>query len=147
MSEIKQNQMSLKRRLARVVIALVIGYAINSFARWLAAGLTGAGHGIYGPVALIWGPFGISIYLFPLVCALAASNWVPGAITALSWECVHHAFTMKDLLALPADYDRVSEFASVDFSLCIGLYVVAHLAVLIILVLGWLDHRKAKLLN
>jgi len=87
------------------------------------------------------GPGGISIFLFPLVCAAAASEWFPSVIAALIWEILHHAMALKLLFGSSSDAFGDSLFY------CMATYLVSHVTVtgmLIFVVLRRLEARRRQ---
>jgi hypothetical protein len=140
MSDGKSNQESMKRRLIRAGIAFILGCILSAYAVWLGFGYMGHGPHDSSPWLLL-GPGGISIFLFPLVWAAAASEWLPSVIAALIWETLHHAMALKLLLGSSSDAFGPSFFQ------CMAVYLVSHLtvtAMLILVVLRWLETRRRQ---
>ena len=115
MSELNSYQLSLKQRLVRAGVGLAIGLAIIAWVGRSAAGFIGAGHGVGSLFMVVLGPFAVSLFLFPLVCAAAASKWYPGIVAGLTWEGIYHAITLAFWFQLPGDYDRIRSYGSAEF--------------------------------
>ena len=140
MSDAKSNQESMKRRLIRAGIAFILGCILSAYAVWLGFGYMGHGPHDSSPWLLL-GPGGISIFLFPLVCAAAASEWFPSVIAALIWEILHHAMALKLLFGSSRDAFGDSLFY------CMATYLVSHVTVtgmLIFVVLRRLEARRRQ---
>jgi hypothetical protein len=95
-----------------LIIGVVVGSLLSLAMQKIGDGLTGAGHGVYGPYSIFGSPMGFFFWAWPLVLPAVFSKiqfLVKTALLALvihySWILVH----FQDVPHLLVDYRRLDE--------------------------------------
>ena len=74
---------------------LPIAGIVITFSMWFVCGaLTGAGHGLYDPVRITYGPFSIYIFLWPFLVTLANAPWPSIRLAAKLVTCSYYVWLL-----------------------------------------------------
>lgn len=105
----------------------VAGLVLTLLTCFTAAGLTGAGHGIYVPTLYtcpaVW------VIMCPFIIAGANSPWRPVRTGARIAACLYYSWLLlhvEDLFRLPGEYHRVASKVGEDFWVWVALVTLTH---------------------
>ncbi len=97
-------------RIGLIALLVVVGIIVTLVLAMLAVGMTGAGHGIYGPFLVLGAPAPVFFFVWPVLFGLTRvkSDWAGPAITLSLLVHLASAYLQDGMSRLTDDYKRLS---------------------------------------